>query len=244
VDAATTSALCKQKALLLEFDDRFQPDADMIGSFIHFDYREDAPPAGCSAPEHSHQYDLVVADPPFLSADCWYSFIATSVALLRRDGGDLILASIPENESMLRVALSRAGRGDLAGRLKPAPFVPVQKGISHRFRFFTTFDTAAAARSTSPTMPIPTTTTTTTLAQRVVPPPPTIPPLGRLNVTDAEVIAAKEHAAVSPKVGANEPGGNKVAMLFDTILNAVVAALIEPTTAVGATDADQGTGVL
>ncbi|XP_075983241.1 EEF1A lysine methyltransferase 1 [Anticarsia gemmatalis] len=49
---------------LLEYDNRFLQLAAM--DFIHYDYNEPLK----LPPEMSHSYDLVIADPPFLSEEC------------------------------------------------------------------------------------------------------------------------------------------------------------------------------
>ena len=119
--------------------------------------------------------------------------------------------------------------------------MPVQIGISHRFRLFVTFDTsstAGVAATSTPALPL--------------------SPLGRLNTEDAAIIRGKECAAEgrryaedgadggAPGSGGSHdegrlarPGGGSdggasaaedtdIDALFDSLQNAVISALLEP----------------
>ena len=91
---------------LLEFDDRFA----CLGPFSHYDYRDPA----AFAPAFAGAFDAVVADPPYLSAECLERTAVTVGALEKKAGA-------------VRVLLSGAavrGTAWSALRLKPVAFRP------------------------------------------------------------------------------------------------------------------------
>eukprot|EP00038_Savillea_parva_P015159 m.13331 g.13331 ORF g.13331 m.13331 type:complete len:268 (+) comp3030_c0_seq1:125-928(+) len=116
--------------VLLEFDRRFEVSAAARGHFVFFDYTQ---PLRLPV-EMQGRCMLAVADPPFLSKDAMHAFCGAAAALLQ-PRGELVYATIPENETHLQSVVRLHGLGDM---VRPLPFVPVQQGIDHRFRFFST----------------------------------------------------------------------------------------------------------
>jgi hypothetical protein len=146
------------RAVLLEYDRRFEPSAAALGSFLFFDCF--GPPL--EAPGTlTQQCVWALCDPPFLSKEAMDGFCGAAAALLR-PGGELLYASIPENLPSL-CSISRRHR---LGGVTELPFHPLQVGIAHRFRFFTT-SAEDPGRA-----------------------------LGRPNKQDAELLEAKEPGAV------------------------------------------------
>lgn len=82
---------------------------------------------------------LCVIDPPYIDKAVWHKYLEAADALLVR-GGQVLLTTIPENESMLQSLWARLGR---ESRLLSHPFVPVNTECLHKFAVFTTFPAAA-----------------------------------------------------------------------------------------------------
>lgn len=64
--------------VLLEYDTRFQVYGE---NFVHYDYRQ---PQQLATTLEEGSFDLVVADPPFLSEDC-LSKMAQTIKYLTKD---------------------------------------------------------------------------------------------------------------------------------------------------------------
>lgn len=129
-------AAVASRALLLEYDARFEASASAKGSFAFFDYRAPFVPA-----EHCrHSCALALCDPPFLSKDAIDGFCGAAAQLLCPDG-EMLYASVPENLDAVTTIAARHGIVRAGGpTLRVLPFVPLQVGIAHRFRFFSTVD--------------------------------------------------------------------------------------------------------
>lgn len=73
---------------LFEYDKRFEVFND---DFVHYDYKEAAVDADYMS-EYEDYFDIIIADPPFLSEECIQA-MSTLVNRMRRDGSDIILCS-------------------------------------------------------------------------------------------------------------------------------------------------------
>jgi hypothetical protein len=100
--------------------------------FSRFDFRAGA---GALAPELVGAFDVVVIDPPFITADVWRAYADAARALLRA-GGAAILTTVAENGALL---------ADLFPGARRAPFQPSIPRLVYQYDAFCTAEPLPAA---------------------------------------------------------------------------------------------------
>jgi hypothetical protein len=63
-------------------------------SFVYFDFN--SPLEGLD-PSLEHKFDMIVADPPFVTHDVWLKYKQT-IDFLLKEGGKVLVSTIPENK--------------------------------------------------------------------------------------------------------------------------------------------------
>lgn len=93
-------------------------------NFVHWNYNE---PTDVD-PKMHHEFDCVVIDPPFVTGEVWAKY-AEAARLLLKDGGKIILSTIPENAEMLKEMLN----------VEPQAFQPSVPHLVYQYNFFTNY---------------------------------------------------------------------------------------------------------
>lgn len=96
-------------------------------NFVHWNYNQ---PTDINPSMH-HEFDCVVIDPPFVTAEVWAKYAEAAHLLLLKDGGGkIILSTIPENAAMLKEMLN----------VKPQAFQPSVPHLVYQYNFFTNYE--------------------------------------------------------------------------------------------------------
>lgn len=93
-------------------------------NFVMWDYKQ---PVAID-PTMYHQFDCVVIDPPFVTSEVWANY-AEAALLLLKDGGKIILSTIPENAKMLKEML----------KVEAQAFQPSIPHLVYQYVFFTNY---------------------------------------------------------------------------------------------------------
>lgn len=95
-------------------------------NFVRFDFN-----AVEALPAHlHHSFDYAVCDPPFITELVWEKYAQAIRALLKPDGGKMLLSTIPENAAMLADKLG----------CRPCAFRPSIPNLVYQYDFFTNYD--------------------------------------------------------------------------------------------------------
>lgn len=106
---------------MFDFDDQWRNDP----GWVKYDFHEPT-----AIPEHLHHtFDFVVVDPPFVTRDAW-TLYATTVKLLLRENGKIIVTTLSENEEMM---------AELLG-VKPQRFQPSIPHLVYQYKLYTNYN--------------------------------------------------------------------------------------------------------
>lgn len=96
-------------------------------NFVYWNYNQ---PSEVDRTMH-HQFDCVVIDPPFVTREVWAKYSEAALLLLK-EGGKIILSTIPENAEMLKHMLN----------VKRQAFQPSIPHLVYQYAFFTNYESA------------------------------------------------------------------------------------------------------
>lgn len=113
------------KLLLYPIPLQVDPQWGKHTNFVHWNYNQ---PRDIDPVMH-HEFDCVVIDPPFVTAEVWAKY-AEAAHLLLKEGGKIILSSIAENAAMLKEMLN----------VKPQTFQPSVPHLVYQYNFFTNYE--------------------------------------------------------------------------------------------------------
>ncbi|KAJ3293163.1 EEF1A lysine methyltransferase 1 [Borealophlyctis nickersoniae] len=124
-----------RRIVVLEFDRRFSVfSTDYV--FYDFNTPTDLDERSCSRPLH-HKFDFIIADPPFLSDECW-SKTAETVRWLGKEGTKILVCT---GQIMAKKVAEELG-------CKETTFDPKHKGgLANEFRCFANYDSKFGFRS-------------------------------------------------------------------------------------------------
>lgn len=112
---------------LFEFDTRFSTFGD---DFVHYDYRDEAKNEETLFPTFDSYFDVIIADPPFLSKEC-IEHMAVIIKRIMKDDADLIMCSGKTMEFWIKDSLN----------LNKCEFQPShQRNLANEFCSFANFD--------------------------------------------------------------------------------------------------------
>jgi len=119
----------RKESVVFDFDEQFGQDAKLLDpakNFVRFDFN-----AVEALPAHlHHSFDYAVCDPPFITELVWEKYAQAIRALLKPDGGKMLLSTIPENAAMLADKLG----------CRPCAFRPSIPNLVYQYDFFTNYD--------------------------------------------------------------------------------------------------------
>lgn len=112
--------------------------------FVFYDYKA---PSALPAEMH-HTFDVVVIDPPFITAEVWALYAEAAKLLLKCDAsgaviGKIIASTIAENAPLLESLLG----------CRPQAFLPSIPNLVYQYNFFTNFEPTAALHVKNPEIP-------------------------------------------------------------------------------------------
>lgn len=121
-NSAKSAVKLSSNSRLFEFDRQWEK----CPGFVHYDfYKPDHVPV-----QYFALFDYVVADPPFITEDCWAAYIKTAKTLLK-PGGKVLFTSVIENHTMLE--------GLFDAPLFIAPFFPAVVNLTYQYVCFTNY---------------------------------------------------------------------------------------------------------
>jgi hypothetical protein len=110
---------------LFEFDEQFKSQTcvdEATNLFIKFDYRDPTVAAALH-----HQYDVIVADPPFITEEVLRGYSIAASALLVT-GGRILITSTAENLELIRSLFSSS--------IHSVPFRPAIPSLVYQYDLF------------------------------------------------------------------------------------------------------------
>lgn len=111
----------KQRSFFFDVDIQWEKHSN----FVNWNYNQ---PTQIEVKMH-HEFDCVVIDPPFVTSEVWAKY-AEATLLLLKDGGKIILSTIPENAQILKQMLN----------VEPQTFQPSVPHLVYQYKFFTNYN--------------------------------------------------------------------------------------------------------
>ncbi|XP_073391710.1 uncharacterized protein [Physcomitrium patens] len=113
----------KNRSFFFDVDSQWEKHSN----FVYWNYNQ---PSEVDRTMH-HQFDCVVIDPPFVTREVWAKYSEAALLLLK-EGGKIILSTIPENAEMLKHMLN----------VKRQAFQPSIPHLVYQYAFFTNYESA------------------------------------------------------------------------------------------------------
>lgn len=119
----------RERSRVFEFDEQWSSDP----AFVFYDFQHpDQVPV-----QHMGEFDFVVADPPFITADVWEAYMCT-VKLLLKPGGKVLFTTVLENHTMLETLLD--------GPLFIPLFRPLVRHLTYQYVCYTNYEATVLNR--------------------------------------------------------------------------------------------------
>mmetsp|Transcript_33517 Transcript_33517/g.92583 ORF Transcript_33517/g.92583 Transcript_33517/m.92583 type:complete len:191 (+) Transcript_33517:52-624(+) len=87
----------RESAFFFDIDKKWEKD----NGYVYYDFNKETE----IPPELHGTFDLILVDPPFITADVWQKYAVTTKLLLRNPDGKVILTTVLENADLLHELL-------------------------------------------------------------------------------------------------------------------------------------------